>query len=279
MTSWSYALSRILIFIPLFATISLYLSLLDDLYDAAGAHGAPACANGKAKACVHRDRLNELDGHLGVVSRHDHLAPAGQLHGAGHVGGPEVELGPVIVEERRVPPTLVLGQDVHLRLELGVRSYGAGLGKNLAALDIVLLGTAQQDPCIVARLSLIQHLAEHLDARHHGFRGLLLDSDDLDLFSEPQNALLDPAGDNGPPSGDGEDILDRHEERLGGVALGLMEAVDQYVPEPERDTAKPFLMPIEDVLTLTGRGIVVMGRVVEGVLLLGEEIEIVGIEK
>ncbi|HEU4488111.1 MAG TPA: elongation factor Tu, partial [Actinomycetota bacterium] len=61
--------------------------------------------------------------------------------------------------------------------------------------------------------------------------------------------------------------------------IALMDAVDEYIPEPERDTAKPFLMPIEDVFTITGRGTVVTGRVEQGQLRLGEEIEIVGIEK
>jgi elongation factor Tu len=64
-----------------------------------------------------------------------------------------------------------------------------------------------------------------------------------------------------------------------GQVLELMAAVDEYVPEPERDTAKPFLMPIEDVFTITGRGTVVTGRVEQGVLKLGEEVEIIGIEK
>ncbi len=72
--------------------------------------------------------------------------------------------------------------------------------------------------------------------------------------------------------------LDGDEEAAQGV-IELMDAVDEYVPEPERDTAKPFLMPIEDVFTITGRGTVVTGRVDQGVLRLGEEIEIVGIEK
>ncbi|MGH2787428.1 MAG: elongation factor Tu [Actinomycetota bacterium] len=58
----------------------------------------------------------------------------------------------------------------------------------------------------------------------------------------------------------------------------LMEAVDTYIPEPQRDTDKPFLMPIEDVFTITGRGTVVTGRVEQGTLKLGDEIEIVGIE-
>src|SRR5687767_4946307 len=57
----------------------------------------------------------------------------------------------------------------------------------------------------------------------------------------------------------------------------LMKTVDEYIPEPERDTDKPFLMPIEDVFTITGRGTVVTGRVEQGELKVGEEIEIVGI--
>ncbi len=58
-----------------------------------------------------------------------------------------------------------------------------------------------------------------------------------------------------------------------------MKAVDEYIPEPERDNDKPFLMPIEDVFTITGRGTVVTGRVEQGMLKLGEEIEIVGIKE
>ncbi len=60
--------------------------------------------------------------------------------------------------------------------------------------------------------------------------------------------------------------------------LELMEAVDSYIPQPERDTDKPFLMPIEDVFTITGRGTVVTGRVEQGILNTGDEIEIVGIK-
>ena len=59
----------------------------------------------------------------------------------------------------------------------------------------------------------------------------------------------------------------------------LIEAIDDYIPTPERDTDKPFLMPIEDVFTITGRGTVVTGRVERGVLKAGEQIEIVGIKE
>ncbi len=60
--------------------------------------------------------------------------------------------------------------------------------------------------------------------------------------------------------------------------LELMDAVDSYIPEPERDVDKPFLMPIEDVFTITGRGTVVTGKVEQGVVKVGDQIEIVGIK-
>jgi elongation factor Tu len=60
--------------------------------------------------------------------------------------------------------------------------------------------------------------------------------------------------------------------------LDLMDAVDSYIPTPERDDAKPFLMPIEDTMTISGRGTVVTGRVERGKLNVGEEVEIVGLK-
>ena len=59
--------------------------------------------------------------------------------------------------------------------------------------------------------------------------------------------------------------------------LELMAAVDEYIPEPERDTDRPFLMPVEDVFSITGRGTVVTGKIEQGVINSGDEIEIVGI--
>ena len=59
--------------------------------------------------------------------------------------------------------------------------------------------------------------------------------------------------------------------------LELMEAVDSFVPEPERDIDRPFLMPIEDVFTISGRGTVVTGKVEQGIVKVGDEVEIVGL--
>ena len=58
----------------------------------------------------------------------------------------------------------------------------------------------------------------------------------------------------------------------------LLKAVDEYIPEPVREIDKPFLMPVEDVFTISGRGTVVTGRVERGVLKLNEEVEIVGLK-
>ena len=59
--------------------------------------------------------------------------------------------------------------------------------------------------------------------------------------------------------------------------LELMKSIDEYIPMPERDVDKPFLMPIEDIFTISGRGTVVTGRVERGIVKVGEEMEIVGI--
>ena len=65
----------------------------------------------------------------------------------------------------------------------------------------------------------------------------------------------------------------------GDKIMELMAAVDSYIPDPERETDKPFLMPIEDIFSITGRGTVATGRVERGVLHVSEEVEIVGIKE
>ena len=65
----------------------------------------------------------------------------------------------------------------------------------------------------------------------------------------------------------------------GDKIMELMDTVDSYIPDPQRDTDKPFLMPVEDVFTITGRGTVATGRVERGVLHLNDEVEILGIKE
>src|SRR5699024_10500412 len=70
--------------------------------------------------------------------------------------------------------------------------------------------------------------------------------------------------------------IEEPESEWGDKILELMEAVDSEIPAPERDTDKPFIMPVEDVFTITGRGTVATGRVERGVVKTGDEVEIVG---
>src|ERR1700704_6725894 len=83
-------------------------SLLGDRDDDAGTDGLAALTDGEALLLLHGDRRDQLDVHGGVVARHDHLGTLRQRALTGHVGGAEVELRTVVVEERRVPPALLL---------------------------------------------------------------------------------------------------------------------------------------------------------------------------
>ena len=74
--------------------------------------------------------------------------------------------------------------------------------------------------------------------------------------------------------------MEERDEELGKKAiLELMEAVDSYIPTPERDLDRPFLMPIEDVFTITGRGTVVTGRIEAGIVHTGDKVQLVGIKE
>ena len=87
-------------------------------------------------------------------------------------------------------------------------------------------------------------------------------------------------GDNIPIiAGSALAALESRDDNIGKEAiLKLMEAVDSWIPQPERPLDKPFLMPIEDVFSISGRGTVVTGRVETGIVKVGEEVEIVGIK-
>jgi elongation factor Tu len=67
--------------------------------------------------------------------------------------------------------------------------------------------------------------------------------------------------------------------KWGESIIELMQAVDDFIPQPERETDKPFLMPVEDVFTITGRGTVITGRIERGIVKVGEEVEIIGIRE
>ncbi len=99
-----------------------------------------------------------------VVAGHDHFGAAQQLGRAGHVGGAEVELRAIAVEERRMTAAFFLGQHVNFRLELGVRRDALGSRQHLAALEIFLFNAAQEHADVFAGLAFVQRLVERFDA-------------------------------------------------------------------------------------------------------------------
>ena len=107
------------------------------------------------------------------------------------------------------------------------------------------------------------------------------DPDLLELVEMEVRELLskyDYDGDNTPVvQGSALGALNGEEKWVESV-VNLMDAVDEYVPEPERDIDKPFLMAVEDVFSIKGRGTVVTGRIERGVIKVGDEIEILGIK-
>ena len=109
------------------------------------------------------------------------------------------------------------------------------------------------------------------------------DEELLDLVEMDIRELLDeyefPGDDIPIIRGSALKALEDPSGEWGDKILELMKAVDEYVPEPIRDTDKPFLMPVEDVFTITGRGTVATGRVERGVLHIQEPVEIVGIKE
>jgi elongation factor Tu len=85
-------------------------------------------------------------------------------------------------------------------------------------------------------------------------------------------------GDNTPiVVGSALKALEEPDGEWGDKIVKLMEEVDEYIPQPERDTDKPFLMPVEDVFSITGRGTVATGRVERGIVKTGDNVEIVGL--
>src|SRR5207237_8086049 len=127
---------------------------------------------------------------------------------AGHVRRAEVELRPVAVEERRVAATLVLREHVDLGLEDRVRGDRARLGKHLPALHILALGAAEKRTGVVAGLSEIEGLVEHLEPGDDGLLDLRVDTDNLDLVARLDLALLDPVCDDGATARARRDVLD-----------------------------------------------------------------------
>ncbi|MDY0345169.1 MAG: elongation factor Tu [Bacilli bacterium] len=156
----------------------------------------------------------------------------------------------------------------------------------------MITGAAQMDGAILvvaATDGVMSQTREHiLLARQVGVPYIVVFLNKTDLVDDPE--LIDlvemdvrdllssynfPGDDLPVIRGSARNALEGDEE---ACILELMDAVDNYIPDPVRDKDKPFMLPIEDVLTITGRGTVVTGRVDRGLLKLNDEVEIIGIK-
>jgi elongation factor Tu len=160
----------------------------------------------------------------------------------------------------------------------------------------MITGAAQMDGAILvvsAADGPMPQTREHiLLARQVGVPALVVFLNKVDMVDDPE--LLDLVelevrellskyefpGDEIPiVKGSALAALEGRDDEIGKNAIkALMKAVDDYIPQPDRPKDKPFLMPIEDVFSISGRGTVVTGRIERGVIKVGEEVEIVGIK-
>ena len=172
-----------------------------------------------------------------------------------------------------IKKTLTTKEERNISLTSSIE-YGAILV--VSAIDGIMSQTAEQ--IMIAHHMGMQHIVvfmnkcdmvddmEMLELVEMGIRDQLyqcgfVGSDIPFIYGSALKALEDP---------DGE---------WGDKIMELMDAVDSYIPDPQRDTDKPFVMPVEDVFSITGRGTVATGRVEAGVLHVSDEVEIVGIKE
>ena len=216
----------------------------------------------------------------------------GELGGADFVPFDEIDKAP---EERERGITIATA---HVEYETEARHYAhvdcpghADYVKNM------ITGAAQMDGAILvvsAADGPMPQTREHiLLARQVGVPALVVymnkvdqvdDEEILDLVELEVRELLsvyDFPGDDIPiVRGSALAALESRDEAIGKeTVMELMQAVDDAIPQPDRPVDKPFLMPIEDVFSISGRGTVVTGRVERGVVKVGDEIEIVGVKE
>ena len=157
-------------------------------------------------------------------------------------------------------------------------------------------GAAQMDGAILvvaATDGVMAQTREHiLLARQVGVPAIVVFLNKCDMVDDPELLELvemevrellteyEFPGDDIPViKGSALKALEDPKSEWGDRIMDLMDAVDSYIPEPARETDKPFLMPVEDIFTITGRGTVATGRVERGVLHVSDEVEIVGISE
>ena len=159
----------------------------------------------------------------------------------------------------------------------------------------MITGAAQMDGAILvvaATDGVMAQTREHiLLARQVGVPYVVVFMNKCDMVDDPEllelvdmeirdllNEYEFPGDDTPIIQGSALKALEDPMSEWGDKILELMDAVDSYIPDPQRETDKPFLMPVEDVFTISGRGTVATGRIERGVIHVGDEVEIVGVK-
>ena len=141
------------------------LHLLDDGGNGACTNGTATLTDSETQTLLHSYRCGSAQRSSDTLSPGMHIStPSGSSHNTGNVSSSEVELRTVVVEERSMTATLVLGQNVYLTGELVMRGDGAGLSQNLSSLDLSSLNTTKQSTDVITSLAFVQQLVEHLNA-------------------------------------------------------------------------------------------------------------------
>src|SRR3954470_3252921 len=197
-------------------SFSINQILFHNVRNRTGTDRAAAFADSEAKPLFHGDRGDQLDLHLDVVARHDHLDTGRQMCNTCHVSCSEVELRAIACKERCVASALFLCQHICLCLELRVRCDRTRFRDDLSTLDLFSFNTTQQQSNVVACHTAVEKLLEHLNTSYDRVPGRF-DTDDLDRFVDVDLSTLDPACCHRSAALDGKDVLDRHQERLVGL--------------------------------------------------------------
>ncbi|MBM3271897.1 elongation factor Tu [Candidatus Kaiserbacteria bacterium] len=220
------------------------------------------------------------------------LSKAGNGYGAAVKGVDQIDKAP---EEKARGITISLS---HSEYETPSRHYAhVDAPGHADYIKNMITGAAQMDGAILvvaASDGVMPQTREHiLLAKQVGVPKIIVflnkvdqvdDKDLIDLVEEEIRDLLDKQGFDGKNApiirGSGLKALENSEQgnEWSGAVMELIKALDEYIPTPVRETDKPFLMPIEDVFSIEGRGTVVTGRIERGIIKVGEEVEIVGIK-
>ena len=188
--------------------------LFEDLCNGTCTYGVATFTDCELKTFFHCDWVDQFYGHGDVVTRHYHFYAFWQSDGTGYVGGTEVELWTIAIEEWFMTATFFFRQDVYLGFELGVWGDGVWMCQYLTTFDFFLIYTTEQYADVVPCFCMVEDLTEHFYAGADGLLDFWLDTYDLQFVADFQLATFYTTGCYGTTTGDGENVFDWHQEWL-----------------------------------------------------------------